>query len=114
MDSDTVAYANGQKAIMTVKPKDTDRSREELEEEIGRLVIEQNQRCALTDYCFRPNNKNKHLFHSLDRKDSSLGYVMGNLQVATRAANFFHRNKCSFFTTHGTPTAFMIFSNHAS
>ena len=86
---ETVAYANGQTVITTVKPKDTDMSRTELEDEIGRLFKEQHHKCALTDYDFQKTSDNKHLLPSLDRIDSSLGYITRNLQVVTRAANFY-------------------------
>jgi hypothetical protein len=85
----TVAYANGQSVIAVVKAKDTTFNREQLEEEIASLLDEQKNCCALTGFKFRTDVTNKHLRPSLDRKDSSLGYVAGNLQIVTRAANFF-------------------------
>lgn len=85
----TVAYANGQTVITTVKPKDTGMSRTELEDEVGRLFKEQHHKCALTDYDFQKTSENKHLLPSLDRIDSSLGYITRNLQIVTRAANFY-------------------------
>lgn len=85
----TAAYANGQTVLATVKTKDITFSREELEEEIAALMRRQGNRCALTSYQFREASPNPHLRPSLDRKDSSVGYVPGNLQVVTRAANFF-------------------------
>ncbi|WP_319545929.1 hypothetical protein [Ruegeria conchae] len=85
----TVQYANGQSVLTTVKEKNTDLTREELEEEIGRLFVGQEFQCALTRYDFRKKTENKHLFPSLDRIDSSLGYISGNLQIVTRAANFY-------------------------
>jgi hypothetical protein len=85
----TVTYANGQSVVTTVKPKNTDMTREELEEEIGHLLKDQGNKCSLTNYAFNKQSSNKHLFPSLDRIDSSLGYIRGNLQVVTRAANFY-------------------------
>lgn len=85
----TSAYANGQIITVTVKAKDIDFARYELEQEIAALLQEQGSQCALTGYRFVENQPNPHLKTSLDRKDSSLGYVAGNLQVVTRAANFF-------------------------
>ncbi len=85
----TVAYANGQTVTVTVKAKVTDFSRPQLEEEIAALFKQQKNRCALTGYEFKSEAANPHLKPSLDRKDSSLGYVAGNLQIVTRAANFF-------------------------
>lgn len=85
----TAAYANGQTILTVVKAKDIAFTRAELEEEIAALLKHQDQRCALSGYAFKPGVTNPHLRPSLDRKDSSLGYVPGNLQIVTRAANFF-------------------------
>ncbi len=85
----TAAYANGQTEIRTVKAKDIGFSRAELEEEIAFLLNQQGRRCALTGFAFRQGETNPHLKLSLDRKDSSLGYVPDNLQIVTRAANFY-------------------------
>lgn len=85
----TAAYANGQTELRLVKAKDIGFTRAELEEEIAHLLSQQRRRCALTDHVFRPAETNPHLKLSLDRKNSSLGYVAGNLQVVTRAANFY-------------------------
>jgi hypothetical protein len=87
----TVAYANGQTVTAIVKTKDTDFTRQELEEEIAALLKQQENCCALTGYKFRSEAgaANPHLRPSLDRKNSSSGYVAGNLQIVTRAANFF-------------------------
>lgn len=85
----TAAYANGQTVITTVKGKDCGFTRDELEAEIYALLEIQEGRCALTGFEFKPGALNPHLRSSLDRKDSNLGYVPGNLQVVTRAANFY-------------------------
>lgn len=86
----TAQYANGQTVLTIVKNKDIAFStRGELEEEIAALLKVQKHQCALTGYRFREDDHNPHLRPSLDRKDSNLGYVPGNLQVVTRAANFF-------------------------
>lgn len=85
----TAAYANGQTAIVTVKAKDIGFTRAELEEEIADLFKLQQYRCALTGYDFRKRTSNPHLRPSLDRKNSRVGYIAGNLQVVTRAANFY-------------------------
>lgn len=85
----TVAYANGQMVLVTVKVKNTDFTQEQLEDEIAALLESQNSCCGLTGFKFRQVEKNPHLLMSLDRKDSSLGYIAGNLQVVTRSANFF-------------------------
>jgi hypothetical protein len=85
----TAAYANGQTVMTVVKAKDIGFARAELEEEIAALLVQQKHRCALSGYAFKPAVTNPHLRPSLDRKDSALGYVPGNLQIVTRAANFF-------------------------
>ena len=85
----TAAYANGQTVLRTVKNKDIAFTREELEEEIGHLLREQGHCCNLTGYDFGRKTTNPHLKPSLDRIDSDLGYVRDNLQVVTRAANFY-------------------------
>lgn len=85
----TAEYANGQTVLTTVKAKDIGFCREELQDEIADLLSEQSYKCALTDYDFRRSSNNTHLKPSLDRKNSSLGYVADNLQIVTRAANFF-------------------------
>jgi hypothetical protein len=85
----TAAYANGQTVLAKVKQKDIGFTRAELEDEIAALLEQQRYRCALTGHEFTSPCANPHLRPSLDRKDSSLGYVPGNLQVVTRAANFF-------------------------
>jgi hypothetical protein len=85
----TAAYANGQTVLTVVKNKDIAFTKEELQDEIASLLEEQHQCCALTGYKFRSTATNIHLKMSLDRKDSSQGYVPGNLQVVTRAANFY-------------------------
>lgn len=85
----TAEYANGQTVSRIVKEKEIGFTRDELEEKIIRLLADQKKRCALTGYDFRRRTENPHLKMSLDRKDSSFGYVPDNLQVVTRAANFY-------------------------
>lgn len=85
----TAAYANGQTVLRVVKEKEIGFTREQLAEEIGDLLRKQGYKCALTDYHFRRSSTNPHLKMSLDRIDSSRGYVVGNLQIVTRAANFY-------------------------
>lgn len=86
----TVANANGQTVETVVKYKGTGfDTREDLEDEITDLLKRQMRRCALTGYDFDRPTANPHLKPSLDRKDSALGYEAGNLQVVTRAANFY-------------------------
>lgn len=85
----TAMNANGQIILTTVKAKDIGFTREELEDELADLLRLQNGACALTGYAFKPQHPNPHLRPSLDRIDSSKGYVPGNLQIVTRAANFY-------------------------
>ncbi len=85
----TAANANGQTVLRVVKEKDCSLSRVQLEAEIHRLLKEADFRCALTGYPFRTGNTNPHLCPSLDRIDSGKRYEYGNLQVVTRAANFY-------------------------
>ena len=85
----TAANANGQTVLRVVKEKHCPLSRAELEAEIHRLLKAADFRCALTGYVFRAGNTNPHLRPSLDRIDSGKHYEYGNLQVVTRAANFY-------------------------
>lgn len=85
----TVAYANGQQKMIVVKVKTTTFTKPQLVEEIAALLKQQNNCCALTGYKFNIKGSNLHLRPSLDRRDSNLGYIAGNLQIVTRAANFF-------------------------
>jgi len=85
----TALNANGQIVLTTIKAKDIGFTRQELEDEIADLFRLQNGTCQLTGYTFRQQHPNPHLRPSLDRIDSSKGYVPGNLQVVARAANFY-------------------------
>jgi len=85
----TARNANGQLVLTTVKAKDIGFAREELEDEIADLLRLQRGICSLTGFAFVKRHANPHLRPSLDRIDSSRGYVRGNLQVVTRAANFY-------------------------
>lgn len=85
----TARNANGQLVLTTVKAKDIGFTRAELEDEIADLLSLQKGICSLTGFAFVKRHSNPHLRPSLDRIDSALGYVRGNLQVVTRAANFY-------------------------
>lgn len=85
----TARNANGQIVLTTVKAKDIEFTREQLEDEIADLLRLQAGACKLTGYKFVKQHPNPHLRPSLDRIDSSRGYVSGNLQVVTRSANFY-------------------------
>jgi len=88
----TVANSNGQLVLRRVKAKDTDMTKGELLAEVAMLYVEQNGRCKLTNFDFRSDNSNEYLMPSLDRIDSSRGYVRGNLQIVTRGANLYKSN----------------------
>lgn len=85
----TARNANGQLVLTTVKPKDISFTRAELEDEIADLLGLQKGICRLTGFAFVKRHPNPHLRPSLDRIESALGHVRGNLQVVTRAANFY-------------------------
>ena len=85
----TVSNSNGQTELVVVKIKDTDFTRQELEAEIIKLLRKQSHRCELTGYKFKVDETNPYLRTSLDRRNSSLGYIADNLQVVTYGANFF-------------------------
>lgn len=85
----TACYANGQTVLRQIKEKEIGFTREQLEDEVLRILKLQDGCCALTGFRFNTNHQNKHLLPSLDRKDSTKGYVEGNLQIVTRAANFY-------------------------
>lgn len=86
----TVAVANGQQVLKTIKVKEADfASKYELEEFIEELLREQEERCALTDLPlgFDRRCEDKQMLASLDRIDSSGHYERGNLQVVCRFIN---------------------------
>lgn len=58
-------------------------------EDIWKLFLEQNKRCALTgtELHFQTTNKDTDGTASLDRKDSKLGYVEGNIQWVHKDIN---------------------------
>lgn len=85
----TARNANGQLVLTAVKAKDIGFTREELEDEIADLLCLQKGNCRLTGFAFVKRHPNPHLRPSLDCIDSALGYVLGNLQVVTSAANFY-------------------------
>jgi hypothetical protein len=86
---DTVAGANGQQALHTVKNKELLFSRPAFESYVLKLVDDQDGVCAITglQLQFDGEHNDKELLCSLDRIDSSGPYAEGNLQVICRFVN---------------------------
>jgi hypothetical protein len=86
----TSVTSNGQAVARKVKAKDLDMSEQELDAELRRLLDLQEDLCALTGLPFDYGNPTAdiQMKPSLDRIDSSGHYIMGNLQVVCRFANF--------------------------
>lgn len=86
----TVATANGQQVLKTVKAKATDfPNKYELERHVEELIREQEELCALTGLPlgFDRMCEDKQMLASLDRIDSTGDYERGNLQVVCRFMN---------------------------
>lgn len=79
----TVDGANGQIVERRVKPKETDMPFEERIKYIATLIREQEGLCAVTGLPFLlpPDRSDTDMVASVDRIDSDLGYVRGNLHV---------------------------------
>lgn len=87
---DTVAGANGQKVMRTVKNKENRfGSMKELEQYITALLDAQDGLCALTGLPLQYDGESdgRELLCSLDRIDSDGHYEPGNLQVVCHFAN---------------------------
>ncbi len=87
---DTVASANGQQALRTVKNKDLRfGTSQEFESYIGTLISSQNGICAITGLPlqFDDNYNDPEMLCSLDRIDSNGHYEPDNLQVVCRFVN---------------------------
>jgi hypothetical protein len=82
--------ANGQTVLRTVevKTKKLGMLSPELENYIGALLDQQNNKCALTGISLQFDGADKNLLPSLDRINSEGDYVKGNLQVVCRFTNF--------------------------
>jgi hypothetical protein len=60
-----------------------------------KLYLSQSKRCALTNLEFLPNDDSEWSFHrtiSIDRKDSSIGYLKSNVQLVCQAVNYLKSN----------------------
>jgi hypothetical protein len=79
----TVAHANGQIVERTVKSKETDMSFEDLKDYICDLLNAADGKCQVTGLPFSlpPDRSDPDMAASVDRIDSQIGYVRGNLQI---------------------------------
>jgi hypothetical protein len=86
----TVANANGQEVLRTVKNKEMRfSSQAELEKYIDNLIVDQEGLCAVTNIKlqFKGEHDDAELLCSLDRINSDGHYELGNLQVVCRFVN---------------------------
>ncbi len=85
----TVAGANGQQVLRTLKDKRTSFDKPALEKYVGSLIDDQDGLCAITGIAlhFDEEDSDLELRCSLDRIDSSSHYEPGNLQVVCRFVN---------------------------
>ncbi|MEH2679200.1 hypothetical protein GFM11_17980 [Rhizobium leguminosarum bv. viciae] len=86
----TVKNSNGQLVQRTLKNKELRITSQQLEALIRQLLVQQDNRCALTGipFQFLGQHEDKNLLPSLDRKDSNGHYEEGNLQVVCQFINF--------------------------
>ena len=79
----TVNQANGQTVQRIVKPKETDMSFEDLKSHICDLLSEAEGRCQISGLPFSlpPDRSDPDMAASVDRIDSQVGYMKGNLQI---------------------------------
>lgn len=85
----TVANANGQQVIRSVKEKNTTFDRVALEKYVDGLISDQDGLCAVTGIPLQYDREgpDPELCCSLDRIDSGGHYVPGNLQVVCKFVN---------------------------
>ncbi|WP_197283305.1 hypothetical protein [Agrobacterium sp. SUL3] len=86
----TVKNANGQLVQRTLKNKELRMTAQQLEVLIRQLLVQQENKCALTGipFQFQGQHDDNNLLPSLDRKDSNGHYEEGNLQVVCQFINF--------------------------
>lgn len=84
----TVAQANGQSVLRTIKNKDLLLEGRELDALLERLMDIQENRCALTGIPFQFDGSNRNLLPSPDRIDSQGHYAEGNIQIVCQFVNF--------------------------
>lgn len=89
----TISNSNGQLTDQRIKNKELMMTNPELEKLLNDLLVNQEDRCALTGIQFDHHspNGNKNLFPSPDRIDSNGHYEKGNLQIVCRFINFWKR-----------------------
>lgn len=85
----TVANANGQQSLRTIKVKDCDLTPEELRYYVQNLIHDQDRLCAISriPLQFDGNHDDPEMLCSLDRIDSDGHYEKGNLQIVCRFIN---------------------------
>jgi hypothetical protein len=88
----TVAQANGQAVLRTVKNKDLLLDARALEKLLERLMDIQENRCALTGIPFQFDGSDRSLLPSPDRIKSDGHYAEDNLQVVCQFVNFWKSN----------------------
>ncbi len=84
----TVAQANGQSVLRTLKNKDLLLDARALEKVLEQCLAVQENRCALTGIPFDFEGLDRNLLPSPDRIDSSGHYAPGNIQVVCQFVNF--------------------------
>ncbi len=85
----TVAGANGQQVLRTLKDKRTSFDKPALEKYVASLIDDQDGLCAITGIAlqFDEGGSDPELCCSLDRIDSAGHYEPGNLQIVCRFVN---------------------------
>lgn len=84
----TTKNANGQVTQTIVKVKELQMTEHALEAHIRKLLVDQKDRCALSDLPVKYDGDDLQMRPSLDRIDSDGHYFDGNIQVVCRFVNF--------------------------